>query len=128
MSSVLPSLLLVVMVGITVGQKAYPEDELRVCELTDLETLSLSKCELEGRIAELENKIREIEDTVMSQGNHVHVKGEVAKRKNEFIRFGKRSLATVLDHMPHSRWNPHSDNALRSLSMVKRKNEFIRFG
>ncbi|CAD5214814.1 unnamed protein product [Bursaphelenchus okinawaensis] len=106
------------------AQKAYQEEEVRVCELADLETLSWSRCEVENNLLALEHRIHQLEEIIKLQAP---IKGAVAKRKNEFIRFGKRSVAALMAHAPYNRWSMDSAET-KTMPMVKRKNEFIRFG
>uniref|UniRef100_A0A915CSI9 Uncharacterized protein n=1 Tax=Ditylenchus dipsaci TaxID=166011 RepID=A0A915CSI9_9BILA len=118
------------------------KDTVEQCPITDMELLGLSHCELMQRIVMLED---EIESLTRKSTSEVTDKSGPSrnKRKNEFIRFGKRSAGdnSALPEMLRftKTMSPSlsiSDMQIpaniqrqsEKLSLKKRKNEFIRFG
>ncbi|KHJ96541.1 hypothetical protein OESDEN_03497 [Oesophagostomum dentatum] len=99
--------------------------------------LGLRVCRLENEVGILEAAVQEMlqrTDITMISGGEPSVE----KRKNEFIRFGKRSLNDVKRKNEFIRFGKRKNEFIRfgrsdpllydGAPVEKRKNEFIRFG
>ncbi|CAJ0609566.1 unnamed protein product [Cylicocyclus nassatus] len=94
-------------------------------------------CRLENEVSVLEAAVQEIlqrTDITLNSSDEPSIE----KRKNEFIRFGKRSLNDVKRKNEFIRFGKRKNEFIRfgrsdpllydGAAVEKRKNEFIRFG
>ncbi|CAI2358233.1 unnamed protein product [Caenorhabditis sp. 36 PRJEB53466] len=111
----------------------------------DVSSLNDSEKELTLRICHLESELavvqRALQEVMQQRGMTLYDEAmpEMSKRKNEFIRFGKRSDGVEKRKNEFIRFGKRKNEFIRfgrsdkglvndDLAMEKRKNEFIRFG
>ncbi|ETN78851.1 hypothetical protein RB195_022004 [Necator americanus] len=129
--------MLVVLLGATLFASGFSYE----CDVTNFpesqRDLGRRVCRLENEVGMLEAAVGEmLQRTVPAMNSDDEP--NIEKRKNEFIRFGKRSLSDVKRKNEFIRFGKRKNEFIRfgrsdpffadDATVEKRKNEFIRFG